>query len=101
MDAVSHAVARVGFVLGKDFGGTKGTGNIYFTGNYYHDFAGGGGVTTGSLRYEPNYPENWYALGFGGDVLLSDQCSAYAQVRKLFGNVKSSVQYHAGLRWKI
>ena len=100
-DAVSHAIARVGFAIGKDFGGKKETGNIYFMGNYYHDFAGGGGVTTGNVRYETNHAKNWCALGFGGNVLLSDQCSAYARVRKLFGNIKSSVQYHAGLRWKI
>jgi outer membrane autotransporter protein len=100
-DAVSHAIARVGFAIGKDFGGKKETGNIYFMGNYYHDFAGVGGVTTGNVRYETNHAKNWYALGFGGNVLLSDQCSAFARVRKLFGNIKSSVQYHAGLRWKI
>jgi outer membrane autotransporter protein len=100
-DAVSHAIARVGFAIGKDFGGKKETGNIYFMGNYYHDFAGGGGGTTGSVRYETNHAKNWYALGFGGNVLLSDRCSAYVRVRKLFGNIKSSVQYNAGLRWKI
>lgn len=95
LDATKHAITRLGFALGKEFN----KGNAYFKGNYYHDFAGGGGVTTGTVRYENEHAKNWYEFGIGGDVQLAKNCSAYAEVKKIFKDIHSNVNYSLGARW--
>lgn len=103
LDATKHAITRLGFAVGKEFGesGGAGRGNAYFKANYYHDFAGGSDVTTGLVRYKTDYPKNWWELGMGGNIQLSSNCHGYAEVRKLFGDIKSNVNYSLGARWKI
>ena len=97
LDSSKHAITRVGFVMGKSFN----KGSAYFKGNYYHDFAGGGGVTTGTVDYKTDQAKNWWELGIGGDVKLAKNASAYAEVRKLFGDVKSNVNFSVGARWSF
>ena len=97
LDATKYAITRLGVTLGKEFN----KGNIYFKGNYYHNFAGGGGVTTGDIRYQLDHPENWWEFGIGGDVMLTKNCSAYGEVKKMFGDVKSNVNYSVGARWSF
>jgi outer membrane autotransporter protein len=84
-------------MAGKDFG----KANAYFKANYYHDFAGGGAMTTGTVNYENDTAKNWEEIGIGGNVQLSKNASAYAEVRKLFGNVKSNVNFSVGARWSF
>jgi outer membrane autotransporter protein len=97
LDATKHAITRLGFMAGKDFG----KANAYFKANYYHDFAGGGALTTGTVNYENDAAKNWEEIGIGGNVQLSKNASAYAEVRKLFGNVKSNVNFSVGARWSF
>lgn len=97
LDATKHAITRLGLLAGKDF--TKG--NIYLKGNYYHDFAGGGGVTTGTVSYEKDHAKNWWEFVFGGNLQLSKNVSAYTEIRKLYGNVNSNVNYSIGARWSF
>ncbi len=97
LDAAKHAVTRLGFMTGKDFG----RGEAYFKANYFHDFAGDGSVTTGSVTYENDQPKNWWELGIGGDVKMGKNASAYAEVRKLFGDLKSNVNFSIGARWSF
>lgn len=97
LDATKHAISRLGFVAGKE--GNKG--NVYFKGNYYHDFAGGGGVTTGTVNYQIDHPQNWWELGIGGNVKLSKNASAYGEIRKIYGNLKSNVNFSIGARWSF
>lgn len=95
LDATNHAIARLGIAAGREFG----QGSAYCKANYYHDFAGGGAVTTGSVNYENDAAKNWGELGIGGDVRLGKNASAYAEVRKMFGNLKSNVNFSVGARW--
>lgn len=97
LDSTKHAITRLGFMAGKDFG----KANAYFKANYYHDFAGGGAMTTGTVSYENDTAKNWEEIGIGGNVQLSKNASAYAEVRKLFGNVKSNVNFSVGARWSF
>lgn len=69
--------------------------------NYYHDFAGGGGVTTGVVGYEREQAKNWYELGLGGTVQLSDSTNAYAEINKYFGDTKSNLVFNVGVRYSF
>lgn len=97
LDATNHAIARLGIAAGREFG----QGSAYCKANYYHDFAGGGAVTTGSVNYENDAAKNWGEIGIGGDVRLGKNASAYAEVRKMFGNLKSNVNFSVGARWSF
>ena len=103
LDATRHGVIRLGLMVGKELGGncSTGHGNVYFQTNYYHDFAGGGNVTTGAVHYRTAYPKNWWEVGMGGHVQVSSKCHLYAAVDKLFGDIKSNINYRIGARWSM
>lgn len=97
IEATKHVITRVVFMTGKDFVKV----NAYFKANYYHDFAGGGSVVTDGVTLEAVNVRNWTELGIGGNVQLSKNASAYAEVRKMFGNLKSNVNFSVGARWSF
>lgn len=97
VDASKHAITRLGFNLGKEFANA----NAYFKANYYHDFAGGGSITADTVSYERDSFKNWYELGVGGATKLGKNTSAYAEVNKYFGDMKSDVNFNVGLRYSF
>ena len=97
VDGTQHAVTRLGFALGKG----NADGNAYVKANYYHDFANNGGVHISRIDYETANAKNWWEFGIGGAAKLGKNVNAYAEVRKLFGDVKSNVNYAIGARWSF
>ncbi len=97
MDATRHLVTRVGLALSKQWQQQE----AYVKFNYYHDFAGGGGVTTGTVRYEKEQPTNWWEIGVGGQLELSKDCQLYGEIYKNLGAVRSSASFSLGARWRF
>ncbi len=97
VDSSNHAIARLGVQVGKQLGAHS----AYARANYYHDFAGDSGVTTGTVSYDNGQAKNWFELGLGGNVQLSKVSTAYLEVKKMFGDVKSNVDFGVGARFSF
>ena len=97
VEATNHAITRLGIAVGK---GTK-QGDYYAKASYYHDFAGGGGVTFNGYNYERDAAKNWAELTMGGDVMLGKDWRVYGEISKSFGDVKNSLNYDIGVRFSF
>lgn len=97
-ESSNHVITRLGLQAGKTFD----AGTVYARANYYHEFSGnGGGVVTGTVRYEEDDAENWGEIGIGGHVKFAKTGVASVDLKKMFGDVKSDVTFSIRGRWSF
>lgn len=100
-DSLESAVGRVGFEVGKRI---SDSGSIYAKASLLHDFAGSAdtylslnGLTN---SYHQDIGDTWCEAGIGFNYKTSENSYVYADVVKTFGgDVETSWQWNAGMRW--
>ena len=100
-ESLQSAVGRIGFEVGKRI---SGSGSIYAKASLLHDFAGSAdtylslnGLTN---SYHQDIGDTWCEAGLGMNFKTSDNSYIYADVVKTFGgDVETSWQWNAGMRW--
>ena len=96
-DATNHFITRLGIAAGRQ----STWGNYYARASYYHDFAGGGGISFDGYSYERDAAKNWAEITLGGDVKLGKNWKVYGEIAKYFGDIKNSLNYDIGIRWSF
>lgn len=100
-DSLESAVGRVGFEVGKRI---SDSGSIYAKASLLHDFAGSAdtylslnGLTN---SYHQDIGDTWCEAGIGFNYKTSENSYVYADVVKTFGgDVETTWQWNAGMRW--
>lgn len=100
-DSTDSLVGRLGFALGKNIK----QGNVYVRASYLYDFDGESTVTmsgAGTASFKQDLGGGWWEVGVGTNLNLSEATHLYFDVEKTFGgNVATSWQWNAGVRWSF
>lgn len=91
---VNQAITRLGVAYGRKMD----KGSFYTKASYYHNFGGDINIKATSLDYSDSAARNWYELAIGGTAELGNGTNLYAEVEKLYGDMKSNVQWNVGIR---
>ena len=100
-DDIESLIGRLGFIAGREFD----SGNLYFGGDFYHDFSDGVDVYARYLgdRYHGNVElsKEWYRLKVGGNMNISDDDSFYFEAATFLGKTIRSNNWmlNGGLRF--
>ncbi|MCH3949696.1 MAG: autotransporter outer membrane beta-barrel domain-containing protein [Acidaminococcus sp.] len=96
-DGIKSAIGRVGFNLGKDLGPKS---KVYFKANWYHDFAGNGGITLtdpeGRAHIDRDYGDTWFTYGIGTAFRMSKNSHFYCDVERSTGS-----SFHTNWQWNV
>ena len=100
-DSTDSLVGRLGFALGKNIK----QGNVYVRASYLYDFDGESTVTmsgAGTASFKQDLGGDWWEVGVGTNLNLSEATHLYFDVEKTFGgNVATPWQWNAGVRWSF
>ena len=104
-DGVNSAIARLGFLGGKEFSIGGRPSNAYVKASLLHDFGGNGGSTgyygIKSLAMQTgDLTGSWYEIGLGANLGIAKNSNLYFDALKtLNSTVRTDWQFNAGLRF--
>lgn len=99
-DNIWSAVGRIGVNIGKDLSDKS---QVYVKANWYHDFAGKGGVTMtspeGRIYMDQDFNDTWFTYGIGTTFQMNKNSHFYCDVeRSTGGSFHTNWQWNVGMR---
>lgn len=102
-DGIRSAIGRIGFNFGKDLGEKS---KVYFKANWYHDFAGNGGITMtspeGRVHIDEDFSDTWFMYGIGTAFQMGKDSHFYCDVERSTGSgFHTNWQWNVGMRFNF
>ena len=98
---IESLIGRAGFIVGREYK----EGNVYFGGDFFHDFKNNVNVNAQYIDDEytgkVNFSKEWYRLKVGGNTNISKDDTFYFEASSIFGKgiLNSNWVLDCGLRF--